>query len=274
MPQMILFLVFLVYPIFEGVKLSLQESSLYGTEFVGLKNYKTLFNDQVFLTATKNTIIFVFWVTILVVVVGFIISASIFDKNPRFVSFIRACYYLPTVLSMVVISIIWMWLLNPAMGLVNHYISQMGYDRINFMGDMKYALPLMIFMVFTVNLGQAVILFLATMLGIEPSVFEAAKIDGASRRMLILKIILPLIKNNIIYVSILTTINVIKVFVVIDMMTGGGPNHASTTLMYLCYEEAFRRNNVGLASAIGVVMFMIMFVISFIQLRLSGKESK
>lgn len=272
LPQMLLFAIFLVYPIFEGARLSLYESSLYGTEFVGLSNYKRLFTDPVFHTALFNTLMFVIWVTLLVVVVGFIISASIYDKRPGFVSFIRGAYYIPTVLSMVVMSVIWMWLLNPAMGLVNHYIAQMGGTRINFMGDMRYALPLMIFMVFMGNLGQGIILYIASMLGIDTSLFEAAKIDGANSRQIIRHIIFPLTLPTTSYISILTTISVIKVFVVIDMMTGGGPNNASTTLMYLCYREAFRHNNVGYASAIGMVMFAIVLCMSLVQLRATTRK--
>jgi len=266
-PQLILFALFLIYPVIEGVRLSLYDIKFLDKEWVGIQNYIDLFSDEVFRKATVNTLTFVFWGTALTIIIGLFVSVSIFDKSERYMTFIRGTYYLPTIISMVVLSIIWSWLLNPAMGVINHYMSVMGLERINFMGNTKYAMPVLIFMVWMVNIGQAVVLLVATMLGINTDVLEAADIDGTTRFQKIRYIILPMTKKTTIYVTIMTIISIIKVFIVIDLMTRGGPNYATTTMMYLCYQEAFKNNSLGSASAIGVLMFLIVFILSATQLK-------
>lgn len=266
-PQLILFAVFLVYPVIEGLRLSLYDIKFLDKEWVGLQNYIDLLKDEVFIRAIINTLTFVFFGTALTIIFGLLISVSIFDKSSKYVTFIRGSFYLPTIISMVVLSIVWSWLLNPAMGVINYYMSTMGIERINFMGNIKYAMPVLIFMVWMVNIGQAVVLLVASMLGISRDVLEAADIDGTSRLQKIRHIIIPMTRKTTIYITILTIISIIKVFIVIDLMTRGGPNYATTTMMYLCYQEAFKNNSLGSASAIGVLMFLIVFVLSMTQIR-------
>lgn len=198
---------------------------------------------------------------------GLFISVSIFDKAPRYVSVIRGSFYLPTIISVVVLSIVWSWLLNPAMGIINYYMAEMGMERVNFMGNVKFAMPVLIFMVWLVNIGQAVILFVAAMQGISGDILAAAEIDGSSRFQKIIYVILPMIKNNVVYLMVLSIISIIKVFIAIDLMTRGGPNYATTTMMYLCYQEAFKNNKLGSASAIGVIMFMVVLLLSITQFK-------
>jgi multiple sugar transport system permease protein len=271
-PQVLLFAVFLIYPVIEGFRLSLYDIKFLDREWVGLQNYIDLLGDKVFIKATINTLTFVFWGTALTIIAGLFVSVSIFDKASRYVTFVRGSFYLPTIISMVVLSIVWSWLLNPAMGLINYYMEASGIDRINFMGHTSYAMPVMIFMVWMVNIGQAVILFVASMLGISEDILEAAQIDGASRFQKIRHIIVPMTKSTTVYLTILSIISIIKVFIVIDLMTRGGPNYGTTTMMYLCYQEAFKNNSLGSASAIGAVMFLIVFVLSVTQLKVFKME--
>ena len=266
-PQMTLFLIFLVYPVLEGIHLSLYDIKVLDKEWAGLGNYVKLFQDEVFRKALVNTLAFVFWGTLFTVVAGLFISVSIFDKAPRYVSVIRGSFYLPTIISVVVLSIVWSWLLNPAMGIINYYMAEMGMERVNFMGNVKFAMPVLIFMVWLVNIGQAVILFVAAMQGISGDILAAAEIDGSSRFQKIIYVILPMIKNNVVYLMVLSIISIIKVFIAIDLMTRGGPNYATTTMMYLCYQEAFKNNKLGSASAIGVIMFMVVLLLSITQFK-------
>ena len=272
LPQMLLFIFFMVYPVFEGISMSFHKVSLNNKVWIGLQNYGKLFNDEVFVKGVVNTLEFVIAVTFCTVVLGLFISAAIYDKGERYISFIRGCFYLPMIVSMVVLSIVWKWLLKPADGLINYLICELGYDRINFLGNERYVIPVLIFIVIAPNLGQALILFIASMIGISRDLFESAYIDGASRAQNFWHIILPLINPTILYVIVITMINVIRVFSVIQLMTSGGPDYASTTMMFQVYEKAFLFSDMGSASAIGTIMFGIVIVLSAIQFKVFQRK--
>lgn len=128
-------------------------------------------------------------------------------------------------------------------------------------------MPIIVFVTFIGNVGQAIILYLATMIGISQDYFEAAQLDGATRWQRIYHIIIPLVRPTTAYLVVINIIAVLKIFVVIQLLTGGGPNNASVTMMYYLYQNAFVYNNTGVASAIGVLMFMIALILSVPQLR-------
>lgn len=272
MPQLLLFLIFMVYPIFEGIRLSLFKINYRKESFVGFENYITLFNDPVFVKATINTVIFVVFIVALTVIFALFVASAVFDKNAQYVSFIRGAYYIPVMVSMVVMSMIWSFLLNPANGLIPFLARQMGLSAVNFLGNKVYVKPVVIFVTFVTNVGQAIILYIAAMIGIPKGILEAAEVDGASRIKIIFSILIPLVRPTTIYIIIMNIIAVLKIFVVIQLLTGGGPNNASTTLMYYLYNNAFKYNRLGVASAVGVIMFLITLVLSVPQLRAMFKK--
>lgn len=271
-PQMILFLLFMVYPIFEGIRLSLYDVSHTGNTFVGLDNYRELFSDPVFIQSLINTVVFVIAIVAITVVFALFVASAIFDKNARYVSAIRGSYYIPVMVSMVVMSMIWSFLLNPANGLIPYLGREMGFENLNLLGDKSTVLPVIIFVTFAGNVGQAIILYVAAMIGVPKDLFEAAEVDGANRLQTIFKVLIPNIKGTTIYIIVLNIINVLKIFVVIQLLTGGGPNNASTTLMYFLYNNAFKYNRLGIASAVGVIMLIVALLISLPQLRQLVKE--
>lgn len=266
-PQMLLMLIFIVYPVIKGFKMSLYK--VYGMDsyFVGLDNFKALFEDAVFVKSILNTVFFVVAIVLLTIIFALFVSTTVYDKNARYVSFIRGSYYLPVMVSMVVMSIVWNFLLNPSNGLVSYVFQQMGAGHINLLGNPKTVMPIIVFVTFVGNVGQAIILYLATMIGISPDYFEAAQLDGATRWQRIRHIIIPLVRPTTAYLIVINIIAVLKIFVVIQLLTGGGPNNASVTMMYYLYQNAFVYNNTGAASAIGVLMFMIALILSVPQLR-------
>ena len=270
-PQILLFLVFLVYPIFEGIRLSLFKINYQSETFVGLANYEKLFSDPVFVKSIFNTVIFVVFIVALTVIFAMFVASAIFDKNAKYVSIIRGAYYIPVMVSMVVMSMIWSFLLNPANGLIPFVARKMEMS-VNFLGDTNWVLPVIIFVTFATNVGQAIILYIASMIGVPKELFEAAEVDGASRMKIIFKIILPMVKPTTLYIIIMNIIAVLKIFVVIQLLTGGGPNNASTTLMYYLYNNAFKYNQLGIASAVGVIMFVITLLLSVPQLKAMLKK--
>lgn len=271
-PQLLLFLVFVVYPIIEGIRLSLYRINYQTETFIGFENYSRLFADPVFMKSTLNTVIFVVFIVALTVIFALFVASAIFDKNAKYVSFIRGSYYIPVMVSMVVMSMVWSFLLNPANGLIPYAARQLELSSVNFLGDTKLVLPVIIFVTFATNVGSAIILYVASMIGVPKDVFEAAEIDGASRLEIIFKILIPMVKPTTIYIIIMNIIAVLKIFVVIQLLTGGGPNNSSTTLMYFLYNNAFKYNQLGTASAVGVIMFLIALVLSIPQLRAMFKK--
>ncbi|WP_019240836.1 MULTISPECIES: carbohydrate ABC transporter permease [Bacillus] len=273
LPQLLLFAIFIVYPIFEGIRLSLFKISYSDATFVGLDNYIRLFNDEVFVKSTINTVIFVICIVALTVIFALFVATAIFDKNAKYVSFIRGSYYIPVMVSMVVMTMVWSFLLNPSNGLIPYLAREMEMPTINLLGNKNTVLPVIIFITFAINVGQAIILYVASMIGIPKDLLEAAEVDGASRVKIIMKIIIPMVKPTTIYIIIMNIIAVLKIFVVIQLLTGGGPNNGSTTLMYYLYNNAFKYNQLGVASAVGVIMFIITLVLSIPQLRAMFKNN-
>ena len=272
LPQFLFFDVFLIYPVFEGFRLSLFNVSYNKESFVGLQNYINLFQDDIFLKAVWNTLWFVFWVTLITVIVGFIIACAIFDKKDHYVTFIRASYYIPTIISMVVVATIWKWMLNPSFGVITYILDTLGLSEVNLLGDANTVFGVLVLVLCTMNIGQAVLLYVANMRSIDVSLLESSEIDGASRLQRIRYLIYPLVRPTTMYLMIMNIINIMKIFIIINVMTSGGPYYATTTLMYLCYLEAFKSFNFGSASAIGVIMFLFTFLLSAVQFKLFQRK--
>jgi multiple sugar transport system permease protein len=271
-PQMLIFALFLVYPIFEGIRLSMYQINYQNETFVGFDNYAALFSDPVFFKALVNTVVFVVFIVLLTVGFALFVASAVFDKNAKYVSFIRGSYYIPVMVSMVVMSMVWSFLLNPANGLISYLSREMGAGNVNLLGNQASVMPVIIFVTFATNVGQAIILYIAAMIGVPKDLFEAAEVDGASRWQVIWHILIPSVKSSTVYITIINIIAVLKIFVVIQLLTGGGPNNASVTLMYYLYNNAFKFNQLGIASAVGVIMFGITLLLSIPQLRSIVKE--
>jgi multiple sugar transport system permease protein len=235
--------------------------------FVGFDNFINLFSDPIFIKSVVNTIFFVAAIVILTIVFALFVATTVYDKNSKYVSFIRGSYYLPVMVSMVVMSIIWNFLLNPSNGLISYMLGNMGVKDVNLLGNPNTGMSVIIFVTFIGNVGQAIILYLATMIGLPEDYFEAAQLDGATRWQRIRHILIPLMKPTTAYLTVINIIAVLKIFVVIQLLTGGGPNNGSVTMMYYLYQNAFVYNNTGVASAIGVLMFIIALLLSMPQLK-------
>ena len=252
--------------------MSLYRATYIDEIFVGLENYKILFEDPVFLKAMVNTVLFVIGIVFFTIIFGLFVATTVYDKNPRYISFIRGSYYLPVMVSMVVMSMVWNFLLNPANGLISYLMNNVGIRNLNLLGNVKTVMYTIIFVTFVGNVGQAIILYIAAMIGIPSDYFEAAEIDGASRWQRITKILIPLVKPTTLYLTVINIIAVLKIFVVIQLLTGGGPNNASVTMMYYLYQNAFVYNNRGVAAAVGVLMFIFAVLLSIPQFKAFGNK--
>lgn len=240
--------------------------------FVGMQNYIHVFTDKVYLLAIRNSLIFVFAVVSLLVVFGILISGSIYDKHRFYVSGVRTCLYIPVICSMVVMAIIWRFMLDSQTGLLRYFYDSIGMKPVNLLGDAKWTLVILIIILFTMNIGQSVVLYVANMISIPKELSEALEIDGGKRTHLFRYILIPLSKPTTLFIIVTQTAAMLRVFAVIQLLTNGGPNYSSTTMMYLLYQEGLLYGNFGSASALGVVMFIMTLVLVLIQFKLVRQE--
>lgn len=274
-PQLIFFAVFTIYPIFEGIRLSLFRSTAVENTFVGLENYINLFKDPVFIQSMLNTLFLVVVITLGNLLLGIIVSLAIFDKKPAYVSFVRSTFYLPVIVSTVVMAMVWKFLLNPANGLVNWYLTRATGKTVNLLGNANTVLWVIAFVTIIASVGTSIIMYIASINGISTEMLEAAKVDGASKLQVCIRIIIPLVKSTTLYLSVTTIISILKLFVIIQLLSDGGPNNASMTMMYYLYRNAFSYNKMYVASAVGVIMFIIAVLIAIPQFKaMSEKEGR
>lgn len=267
LPFVILASIFMLYPMVKGIYNSFFDFRFGGASFVGLSNYVKVFTKDLNITAIRNTLIFVFTVVPLLCFGSFIISGSVFDKSHRYTSFVRICLYLPVIASAAVMSIIWRFLLDSQTGLLRYFFDLAGAAPVNLLGETKWAMLVLILVLFSMNVGQCVVLYVAAMIGIPKDMLEALELDGGNRWTLFRHILWPLTKPTTLLIFINQTSAVMRVFVLIQLLTNGGPSRTTTSMMYLLYQEGIAGSNFGLASALGVVMFLFSVILVLFQFR-------
>lgn len=222
-----------------------------------------------------NTLFLVVVVTVCMLLFGMLISVAIFDKNSKYIAVVRSCYYLPVIVSTVVMSMVWKFLLNPANGLINYLLKKAGANVTNPLGNPGTVLWVIAFVTIVASVGQAIIMYVASMGGISGDILEAAEVDGASKFQRTIHIILPLTKPTTLYLSVTSVISMLKLFVIIQLLTDGGPNNSSMTMMYYLYRNAFSYDKKNIAAAVGVLMFILAVVMAIPQFRsMSGNGGK
>lgn len=266
-PKLILFFTFIVIPVVWAFILSFQEYGIFGSEWVGLGNYLDVFHDKAFGKALTNTLIYTAVTVPFNVVSALIIATLTYSLGRVAQSFFRAAFYLPTVASMVIIAMVWRWMYNYDFGLFNYVLGWFGVEKVNWLGQSNSALWAIIIMQCLIPFGVGIILYLASMGSISQTLYEAATIDGANSFQKWIKITIPLLKPSTLYLVLLSTIGSFQVFTQIIMMTGGGPDDATETLVHLIYKTGFRDFEFGVAAAQSVVLFFIILVFSIIQFR-------
>lgn len=259
--------IFIIIPVLCSFGLSFTEWDLLNPiKFVGLENYKLLFNDDLFYKILINTVVFALSTSILGVIIPLIL-ASILNSKIRGSEFFKTAYFLPFITPMVVIGIIWAWIFDPNIGLLNQVLQ----ININWLYDSKFALPALIVVSVWKLIGYNMIIFLSSLSSISNSMFEAAKIDGANAIQIFKNVTIPLLSPTIFFVIIITAISSFQVFDLIYLMTQGGPFDSTNVLVYAIYKNAFEYFNVGKASAIAYVLFAIILILTLIQWSLRKK---
>lgn len=265
------FILFILVPTASGLILSLYEAGLTGQRFIGFENFVRLLNDEAFVHATINTFLLVVGIVPAVMVVTLAAAVMIFPLPRVWQSFFRLAYYIPIVASGIILSMIWLWIYDPNFGLANHLLSVLGMKPVLWLDNTNTALPSVMLVLGTMMLGQPIILFLAGLGNIPPELYDAVKVDGANDWTAFRFVTLPLLKPVMLFVLVTQTFTAFQVWVIVLIMTRGGPAYATETIAYRVYLAAFQFYRFGYASAMAVVMLVIAGTIGLIQLRLMGE---
>ncbi len=272
-PFVILFGIFLAFPILASFLLSFTSFGLrdlanpVGTSVVGLKNYLDLFGDSKFWTALFNTFYFVVVGVPLTLAIGLLIATALSRGVSRFRTAFRVGYYLPVITSIVAIAVVWRFLLNPDVGLINMLLGGLGISGPAWLADPVFAMPSIIAMAVWRNLGFAMIVFLAGLQAIPSSLYEAAAIDGAGRWQAFRYVTIPMLRPTILFMTVITTIGYLQLFEEPFVMTGGGPLDATLSVTMYMFLQGFTFFHQGYASAIAYVLFVIVAIIAFLQFK-------
>ncbi|HHT67634.1 MAG TPA: sugar ABC transporter permease [Firmicutes bacterium] len=274
LPSFVLFSAFTVYPIFYSLYLSFFNASLLSPmrRFVGLDNYVNLLQNPTFQKAVKNTILY----TTGVVPVGIALSlivAVLLNKKLRFRGFFRAAFFAPVITSMVAVSIVWTWMLEPNYGLINGLLAKIGIAGPGWLTDPSWALTSVILLSIWKNLGFNMVIFLAGLQNISPEINESADMDGVSAWQRLRYITIPMMRGPIGFAAIVSMIKSMQVFGQVYVMTGGGPANSTMVIVYYLYQQAFEFYRSGYASAIAWVLFIGILVLTLIQNRMLTSQS-
>ncbi|MBX3015970.1 MAG: sugar ABC transporter permease [Caldilineaceae bacterium] len=266
-PSFLAFLLFSLYPMFDSIILSFQKLSLTGRTWVGLDNYTKLFNEPAFLKMLTNTFVYALWIVPPGVALSLVMAALIYRLPRPMQTFFKSAFYLPVVTSGVVLSVVWLYLYDPAFGLLNFILGQLGLEPVLWLADPRFSLLSLVIMYHASHWGGSIILLTASMGSIPKELYEAAAIEGASIIRQATAITIPLLKPAITYVSILGTIASLQIFTEIFVMTRGGPNYATTNLVFSIYEYGFIRFDFGRASAVAIILLIITVTLALLQFR-------
>lgn len=274
LPALLFFSVFVLLPIIQGVITSFYNYSLNTYEFTGLENYRRLMRDEVFLKSVVNTIAIVAGTVPVILVFALYVANSIYQRHALIRSFFRVVFYLPVVTGTVSVIVVWLFIFNPRVGVLNFALRSLGLitQNISWLGDPRFALPAIMLVLLTTSIGQPIILYVASLGNIPTALLEAAQIDGASSRQVFRHIKWPLLMPTTLYIVVISTINSFQVFSLIQLMTSGGPFYATSTVMYLLYEKAFTFYEFGYANAMGVMLAAVISIFSLIQFKAFSRD--
>lgn len=280
-PAMVILGVFFLLPVIAALFLSLTDYDLYALadihnlRFVALNNYIELLHRPLFWSALGHTLYFVAVGVPLSMLVS--LGAALLLNSPlaRCKPFFRTALFAPVVTTVVAVAVVWRYLFNTKYGLINVALGWVGIHPIDWLGDPHWAMPAIIFFAVWKNFGYNMIIFLAGLQAIPVELYEAARIDGASFWQQFRHITLPMLGPTLLMVGILTVSGYFQLFAEPYVMTEGGPLESTTSVLYMMYDEGFKWWSMGSASAIAFLLFVLMFAVTVLMLRLGrrGEEA-
>jgi len=273
LPAFILFCLFFVGPGALGLYYSFTDYKGYGIpEFIGLDNYKGLLTDGDFYASLTRTFLY----TIVTVPFGYmlslVISALVVSKSAKGATVAQVIFFFPWLISPIVTGVIWRWLFGENFGLVNYLLSSVGLDPMKWASDPNLALIVVILAGSWGSTAFSMLLFMSAIRNIPNSYLEAASLDGAGTIIRFVRITWPLLRPTSFMVILLGTINAMKEFAMIQSLNGGGPGKSNVLIVQYIYETGFERSQIGYASAVSMILMVILLVIALIQTRFDRSD--
>ncbi|WP_184330186.1 carbohydrate ABC transporter permease [Povalibacter uvarum] len=270
--------VFFFIPVLAAFAMSLTDFDLYALadydnlRFVGFHNYVTLLTQPLFWKALGNTFYFVILGVPLSLGASLGAALLVNSKLARFKNVYRTIYFAPVVTTMVAVAVVWRYIFHTRYGFLNYVLGWFGIDPIDWMGDPHWSMPAIVILAIWKNFGYNMIILLAALQSIPEDLYEAARIDGASGWQLFRHVTLPGLAPVLLLVSILTMTGYFQLFAEPYVMTEGGPLQSTLSVLYFMYEEGFKWWSLGRASAVAFLLFVLMFAITLLQLRLARRQ--
>lgn len=268
-PTIIIFGLFLFYPALNGLWISFTKwDGLNPQKFIGFDNYINLFQDKDFWKAFTNTMIFT-GISVPSIFVSALGLALLLTRNLKGSNFFRAAFYWPTMISTIVVGLSWRFLLGEDFGVVNYLLTAMGKSPVKWLTNPKIAMGVVIFVITWSLAGYYMVMFIAGIKSISDSYFEASDIDGATYWQQFRYIIIPLLKPTSLLVLVLSTVTVIKTYPLVYSLTQGGPAGATKFMVQKIQETGFDKNQMGYASAMAIILFIILSLLTVVQFKLN-----
>ncbi|MGW2092338.1 carbohydrate ABC transporter permease [Promicromonospora sukumoe] len=268
-----LFAVFLLLPVVMAIGLSLTDYSVIGDfEWVGLDNYARIAGDPIFWVAVRNTALY----TVLYVPAGLLVAlgtALLLNRSTRVARVFRTLFYIPVVSSTVATAAIWFWLLNPQYGLLNVVLGWVGIDGPAWLYESRWAMIAIVMMSVWAGFGANMIIYLGALQGVPGELVDAARVDGAGAFRVFWHVTRPAISRATFLILTLLLIAAFQVFDQAYVLTKGGPGNSTLTLVYYIYDRGFGRLEMGYASALSFVLFLVILVFSVANARATGREN-
>lgn len=266
LPALLVYLLFTFLPILETIRSSFYQWDGFSQNrtWIGLANYLELFSDPKFHNALGNNLIFVIFYSIIPIMIGLFLASLLSRRPIPGFAFFRTALFLPQVISMVVVGVIWRWMFNPTFGPINSLLRLVGLEQfaISWLGDFTWALPAVGSIGTWVQYGFSMVLFLAGMQHIQEEYYEAASLDGAGAFKQFIHITVPGLRAEIAVALVTTIIAALRVFDLVYTTTRGGPGESTMVTGFLIYRAAFTNNRIGYAAAIATVLTLIILIIS------------
>ena len=264
--SMIAFGVFTLYPVISAVETSFLKYKPFGSEFIGLKNYQDTFSSSLFYKTVLNTLEYTVVVVPLSLLMAFAISIMILPFSKKTQSVFKSMYYLPGIASGVALSVVWLWIYDSSpTGLMNQVFTFLRLPTQNWLSSSKTSMISLMFMALMSGQGSNIIIYIAALLGIDNSYFEAAELDGATFMQKVRYIVFPLVKPTTLFLLVTGVIGSFQVFMNAFMMTGGGPDNSTTMIGLLI-------SKYGLACAQAILLAIVIAIISLVQFKMMGVD--
>lgn len=272
-PWLLIFGIFYLFPLLYGIVVSFTDFSLSGMNFNGLTNYKKIFSNYAFWRSLAGTVRYAVIVIPLQMLIPLWIANTLRNHSDRVNVLTKLFIYLPNVTCSVALVIVWNFLFWPNIGLLGQVLANFGIDNFSFFDNANISIPVISLLIVFSCMGQNVVIFCAAINSIPQTYYEAAELDGAVKFQQFRYITIPFLTPVITYALVTNSIGALQIFVIPQLMTGGGPNYASSTLLMLIYNSAFGNNQFGYASAIGVLLFILSGIIAVIQFKVTKQEA-